>query len=79
MSSFAQVGRDINDKDGDGVEDNVGKSQDELDRFRKKVFGSEIEEMHNTHNGEFPGHTRAGESPLPTTPGAAAGLRVQAT
>ena len=66
MSSFAQVDRDIIDADGDGVEDNTHKDQDELDRFRKKVFGPEIEEMHNTHNGEYPGHVRAGDSPRPT-------------
>ena len=64
-TSFAQVDRDIIDKDGDGVEDNQKKSQDELDRFRAKVFGVAVEDMHNTHNGEYPGHVRAGESPMP--------------
>ena len=64
-SSFAQVEtKDIIDKNNDGVEDNQLKTQDELDRFRKKVFGG-IEEMHNTHNGEFPGHVRSGEYPMP--------------
>jgi hypothetical protein len=67
--NFAQMklsaNRDIIDADGDGVEDNEKKTQGELDRFRKKVFDP-IEEMHNTHNGEYPGHVRAGDSPMPT-------------
>lgn len=65
-SSFAQVSRDIIDADGDGVEDNKHKTQDELDRFRTKVFGVAVEDMHNTQNGGFPGHVRAGDSPMPT-------------
>mmetsp|Transcript_3400 Transcript_3400/g.5736 ORF Transcript_3400/g.5736 Transcript_3400/m.5736 type:complete len:144 (+) Transcript_3400:108-539(+) len=57
--------RRIVDEDGDGVEDNVKKSQKELDGFRKKVFGSDIEDMHNTHNGEVPGHVSHGEDSRP--------------
>ena len=64
-TSFAQIDRDIIDENGDGVEDNTKKNQDELDRFRKKVFGNGFEDMHNTHNGEYPGHDRAGDSPMP--------------
>jgi len=60
------VPRRINDKDGDGVEDNVHKTQDELDRFRKPVFGAPVQDIHNTKHGELPGHTRAGENPEPT-------------
>jgi len=56
--------RDIIDENGDGVEDNVHKSQGELDRFRKKVFDP-TEEIHNTQNGEYPGHVRSGEFPMP--------------
>jgi hypothetical protein len=62
--SFAQ--RPIIDADGDGVEDNVKKTQGELDRFRKPVFGVGVEDMHNTHNGEVPGHVRAYEDKQPT-------------
>jgi hypothetical protein len=59
--------RRIIDADGDGVEDNVKKSQWELDRFRDPVFGVEIEDMNNTHNGEMPGHVRFGEGAEPGT------------
>lgn len=60
-----QVDRRITDEDGDGVEDNVHKTQAELDRFRKMVFGAETEDMHNTRNGELPGHHRADDHPVP--------------
>jgi len=57
--------RKINDADGDGVEDNVKKTQAELDRFRKPVFGESVDDIHNTKHGNYPGHTRAGENPEP--------------
>jgi hypothetical protein len=57
--------RKIIDKDGDGVEDNVHLTHAELERYRvPHVFGT-VEEMHNTHNGELPGHIRYGEDNLP--------------
>jgi hypothetical protein len=28
--------------------------------YHPKVFGSTIEDIHNTHNGKLPGHHRAG-------------------
>lgn len=62
----------MNDANGDGVEDNQQKTQGELDKFRKKVFGMEMDDMHNTHNGEFPGHVRAGEFPMPKLTNSAA-------
>lgn len=72
----------INDEDGDGVEDNQHKTQAELDRYRKKVFGVTVEDLHNTHNGEYPGHVRAGEHPRPTpepkAPAVAAGMEAPA-
>merc|ERR1740130_67678 len=70
--------RDIIDEDGDGVEDNQKKTQGELDRFRKKVFDP-IQEIHNTHNGEYPGHVRAGDSPMPAAPTSPPASEVQAT
>jgi hypothetical protein len=39
--------------------------QYELDKFRKMVFSAPVEDMHNTHNGEMPGHHRFGDSPEP--------------
>jgi len=59
-------GRKINDADGDGVEDNVHKTQAELDRFRKQVFGSDVNDIHNTRHGNLPGHTNEGFHPEPT-------------
>ena len=70
FDQFAKVAphkRRIIDADGDGVEDNIKKTQWELDRFRQPIFGVEIEDMNNTHNGEMPGHVRFGEGPEPGT------------
>ena len=54
--------RRIYDADGDGVEDNVQKTREELDRFYiPAVFGA-AEELHNTHHGNLPGHTRKEEN-----------------
>jgi len=49
--------RAIYDADGDGVEDNITFTADQLDEFYKpNVFGAEIEDMYNTRHGELPGH-----------------------
>ena len=59
--------RPIKDEDGDGVADNEHKTREELDRFYiPKVFGPSVEEIHNTCNGDLPGHTQVGEHPQPT-------------
>ena len=29
------------------------------------VFSAPVEDLHNTHNGEMPGHIRFGDSPEP--------------
>ena len=50
--------RRIYDADGDGVEDNVEKTRDELDRFYIPFAFKEAEDMHNTHHGNLPGHKR---------------------
>ena len=50
--------RRIYDEDGDGVEDNVEKSYDELDRFYDPIAFGDAEEINNTHHGSLPGHTR---------------------
>merc|ERR1712127_1026395 len=59
--------RRIIDADGDGVEDNVKHDQYTLDRFRKMVFSAPVEDLHNTRNGELPGHHRWGDHPEPGT------------
>jgi hypothetical protein len=61
----APYGRQIIDKDGDGVEDNNHKTQEELDRFRKQVFGAGVDDIHNTRHGNLPGHARFGDDPQP--------------
>lgn len=59
------VPRKIIDADGDGVEDNRAVSRKWLDKFGKKIYGKEVDEIHNTHNGEMPGHEHYGEDPVP--------------
>jgi len=39
--------------------------QYQLDKFRQMVYSAPVEDMHNTHNGEMPGHVRFGDSPEP--------------
>jgi len=53
--------RRIYDEDGDGVEDNVEKTRDELDRFYEPAVFGVAEEINNTHHGSLPGHVRATE------------------
>ena len=56
---------DITDVDGDGVEDNVKMSSHELDKFYKPPVFKSAEEMHNTRNGELPGHHLKEDHPVP--------------
>mmetsp|Transcript_6687 Transcript_6687/g.10742 ORF Transcript_6687/g.10742 Transcript_6687/m.10742 type:complete len:159 (-) Transcript_6687:106-582(-) len=53
--------RRIYDEDGDGVEDNVEKTRDELDRFYIPAVYGVVEDIHNTHHGNLPGHVRREE------------------
>ena len=53
--------RRIYDEDGDGVEDNVEKTRDELDRFYEPAVFGVAEEINNTHHGSLPGHVRLEE------------------
>ena len=53
--------RQIYDEDGDGVEDNVHKTHDELDRFYLPNRFFPTEEVYNTHHGNLPGHVRKEE------------------
>merc|ERR1712031_125582 len=58
--------RRIYDLDGDGVEDNVKRSRDELDRFYyPNQFGDAGDDIHNTHHGNLPGHLRLEEYEKP--------------
>jgi hypothetical protein len=59
------VPRKIIDADGDGVEDNRNVGRNWLDRMEEDVYGYYIDDIHNTHNGELPGHERYGEDPEP--------------
>merc|ERR1740130_113760 len=54
--------RKIYDLDGDGVEDNVKRSRDELDDFYyPNQFGDAGDDVYNTHHGNLPGHLRLEE------------------
>ena len=53
--------RPIYDEDGDGVEDNVKKTREELDRFYEPAVFHPCEDIHNTHHGNLPGHVRKAE------------------
>lgn len=55
----------IIDKDGDGVADNTKLTHHELDKFYKPFVYGDVEEMHNTRNGELPGHHRHGDHTEP--------------
>jgi len=58
--------RRLIDADGDGVEDNREVSRKILDKIEADVYGYSIDDIHNTQNGEMPGHDRWGEFPVPT-------------
>lgn len=64
--------RRIIDADGDGVEDNRKVSRHWLDKIQADVYGYNIDDIHNTQNGEIAGHERYGDFPEPknhwTTP-----------
>jgi hypothetical protein len=53
------------DKDGDGVQDNVKKTQKELDAHRKPVFGDMVNDIHNTRHGNLPGHVNDDDNKEP--------------
>lgn len=57
--------REITDADGDGVEDNVHYESHELDKFYKPAVYGTIEHIHNTRNGELPGHHLKEDHPVP--------------
>lgn len=48
----------IYDADGDGVEDNIKRTYEELDRFYYPAVFGEAEDIHNTHHGNLPGHVQ---------------------
>jgi|TARA_B110000211_G_C13724924_1_gene397679 hypothetical protein len=55
------AGRPIFDADGDGVEDNVQRTREELDRFYLPNYFFPTEDIYNTHHGSLPGHVRKAE------------------
>ena len=48
--------RRITDMDGDGVEDNIKFSHDELDEFYDPLVFGVAEDINNTRHGGLPGH-----------------------
>jgi len=55
------AGRPIYDADGDGVEDNVHRTREELDRFYLPNQFHPTEDIYNTQHGNLPGHVRKAE------------------
>ena len=55
------AGRPIFDADGDGVEDNIHRTREELDRFYLPNNFFPTEDIYNTHHGNLPGHVRKAE------------------
>merc|ERR1719152_28656 len=53
--------RSIYDADGDGVEDNIDRTREELDRFYLPNYFFPTEDIYNTHHGNLPGHVRKAE------------------
>ena len=49
-------GRRITDLDGDGVEDNVEMSADDLDKFYDPLVFRDAEDVNNTRHTKLPGH-----------------------
>ena len=47
--------------DADGVEDNVERTREELDRFYIPNMFFPTEDIYNTHHGNLPGHVRKAE------------------
>jgi len=56
LLQWKRGGNEIYDADGDGVEDNVHFTHDDLDKFYKPAVFFPAEEIHNTHHGKLPGH-----------------------
>ena len=56
--------RKIYDADGDGVEDNIERTRDELDRFYHPAVYGVVEDLYNTHHGNLPGHVRKEEEEM---------------
>ena len=59
-------GRRITDLDGDGVEDNVNMTSDQLDDFYDPLVFGVAEDINNTRHGNLPGHINAWR--IPTEP-----------
>ena len=65
-ASWALNDNKIYDADGDGVEDNVKRSRDELDRFYyPNQYGDAGDDIHNTHHGNLPGHLQLENYEMP--------------
>ena len=63
---YVSWGTVYDDLDGDGVEDNVKRTRDELDDFYyPNRFGDAGDDVYNTHHGNLPGHLRLEEYEFP--------------
>jgi hypothetical protein len=55
---WTRGGNRIYDADGDGVEDNIHKTHDELDEYYIPAVFGQAEDIYNTHHGNMPGHVQ---------------------
>mmetsp|Transcript_3400 Transcript_3400/g.5738 ORF Transcript_3400/g.5738 Transcript_3400/m.5738 type:complete len:95 (+) Transcript_3400:660-944(+) len=58
----------IYDTDGDGIEDNIRKTADQLDAYYDPAVFGVVEDLHNTHHGNLPGHVQREFDVLETEP-----------
>ena len=68
-ASWALNDNQIYDADGDGVEDNVALTHDQLDNYFFPTVFNTAEDLYNTRNGEYPGHLQKEFYDAQTTPG----------
>jgi len=68
QSQWKRGANRIYDADGDGVEDNIRKTSDDLDNFYLPAVFGDAEDLHNTHHGNLPGHTQREFDVMETEP-----------
>ena len=72
--TFLQTGWALNnnqiyDADGDGVEDNMDFTHDELDKFWFPTVFNTAEDIYNTRHGNYPGHRQKEFYDMQSAPG----------
>mmetsp|Transcript_9342 Transcript_9342/g.14118 ORF Transcript_9342/g.14118 Transcript_9342/m.14118 type:complete len:274 (-) Transcript_9342:44-865(-) len=68
QSQWKRGANRIFDEDGDGIEDNVHKDHFELDEYYYPAVFGVAEDLHNTHDGNLPGHIQKEWEVMQTAP-----------